>query len=114
MAHEYKDPDIIKAYLEGSDLHKLVMQEVGVERTLAKNINFGILYGFAISSLAEFIQVSQKRAKEIYNKWYARFKMVPKYREKVKWDVTKHGFVETLFGRRRRFAGIKMDAYATR
>ncbi len=114
LAHQSQDASIIKAYREGSDLHRLVQDEVGVERTLAKNINFGILYGFAIDSLAEFIQVSRKRANEIYNEWHERFQGVPKYKEKVRWQVTKYGYVETIFGRRRRFHGLRLDAYSHR
>ena len=114
LAHQVNDPEIIQAYLSGGDFHKLVETELQVERNVAKVVNFGVLYGFSIPSLAQFLGVSFKKAESIYNRWQERFKSVGTYRQKVHWKAMKQGFVETLFGRRRRFFGVAMDEYALR
>lgn len=75
------------------------------------NVNFGLTYGMTIPSLAEFLDISEERAKTIYSKVYGAFKEVPKYKNRVRYDVMKNGFVETFFGRRRRFFGLEMNEF---
>lgn len=107
LAHQSQDKALIEAYHSGSDMHKLTMQEVGCERTMAKNVNFGIIYGMIVESLAEFIDVPVSRAQEIFDKVFKRFPGILTYKEYIEKFVAKYGYVESIFGRRRRFYGLR-------
>ncbi len=109
LAHMSRDPVLLKAYREGADIHGKTMEVAGVERTQAKNVNFGIVYGLSIPSLAEFLGVSVRRAGEIYDTVYGAYKEIPKYKYQVFCTMLRQGYVESIFGRRRRFHGLKSE-----
>jgi len=115
LAHQSRDPDLIKLFKEGADIHKRVMEMTGLtDRNPAKTVSFGILYGLTEKSLAEMLKVSIEKAQYYYTKWYEMAKCVKPYRKKVHIDLVRNGFVESVWGRRRRFKGIALDDYADR
>ncbi len=109
------DKKMTEIFKEGKDIHSGVASFVfGVPidkvdhemRRKAKVINFGIIYGMGVSSLRKNLGGTREEAQKFYDNYFNQFSGVRDYLEKVKVDVTKNGFTETLFGRRRYFPNI--------
>lgn len=112
------DEKLLRVFKEGGDIHTEVASFVfGVEkdkvdremRRRAKVINFGILYGMGVNALRANLgsSVSRAEAAEYLEDYFKTFSGVTAWIEKTKAFVHKHGYVETLYGRRRYFPGIK-------
>jgi len=110
-----QDPNLIEIFRKGDDVHtavasrvfKVAMSDVTKEmRRHAKVINFGILYGMGVSSLKKNLGGTQKEAAEFYDNYFDEFKNFKNYLEDTKEFARKHGYTETLFGRRRYFPAI--------
>jgi DNA polymerase I len=113
LSEDKKLTDIFK---KGEDVHTGVAVRVfGVKpeevtktmRIKAKTINFGILYGMGVNALRANLKTDRKEAQEFYNNYFETFKELAEYLDRVKADTERKGYTETLFGRRRYFAGIK-------
>lgn len=76
-------------------------------RRKAKAINFGILYGMGVTSLKEGMKVERKEAQEFYDQYKATFTRLMDYLEEVKAFAWKHGYTETILGRRREVPLLK-------
>ena len=110
MAHFSKDPVLVQAFRSGEDIHARTAQEVfGVgplaqtaeHRRAAKAINFGIIYGLSAFGLAQQINVPQKEAAQFIAAYFARYKGVKAYLDRVLEETRKSGETRTLFGRAR-------------
>ena len=73
-------------------------------RTAVKRVVFGMLYGAGPRKIAETIGISLEQAKSIIDLLFQMFPSIQRYMEQTKWELRTFGFVETYFGRRRRFA----------
>jgi DNA polymerase-1 len=111
-----KDPILCEIFKSGRDVHQEVAARVfGVDasnvdremRRRAKIINFGILYGMGVNALRAQLGTSTAEAHQFYDDYFDTFKRLAEYLEEVKGFARKHGYTETLFGRRREFSGIK-------
>lgn len=100
----------------GRDVHTEVAAMVfGVDhehvdaemRRRAKVINFGILYGMGVNALRAQLGSSTAEAHEFLENYFHTFKTLAEYLERTKGFARKHGYTETLFGRRRQFAEMK-------
>ena len=98
-----------KAFLENTDIHKLTASQIlnvpidkvsKEERRNAKAINFGIIYGLSAFGLAKQIGVSRSDAKKYIEEYFIMYPGIREYMEKVKTNLEKNGFVQTLFGRK--------------
>ncbi len=107
-----KDERLHQIFNSGEDIHSataMAVFHVGKDevtremRRRAKVINFGILYGMGVRSLAENLGVSQAEAKIFYDAYFDGFPGMRRYIEETKKFAEKNGYVETLFGRRRYF-----------
>lgn len=76
-------------------------------RRKAKVINFGILYGMGVTALKEGMGVERKEAQEFYDQYKKTFSRLMDYLEEVKAFAWKHGYTETLLGRRREVPLLK-------
>src|SRR5690606_6348506 len=76
-------------------------------RRRAKVINFGILYGMGVNALKTQLGTSLAEAHAFYDDYFATFTTLAKYLESTKGYARKHGYTETLFGRRRQFPEMK-------
>jgi DNA polymerase-1 len=109
LAHFSEDATLINAFNENKDIHletavKIFGKETAKEhRSIAKNINFGLIYGMGARKLADTINVSNKEAKEFIEKYFASFPTVKNFLNSQKELVKKQGYVETLLKRRRFF-----------
>ncbi len=103
LAHFSKDENLIKAFLNNEDIHQKTADLIGVSRSIAKSINFGLIYGMGPKKLSETINVSLKEAREFIEKYFKSFPTVKHFIEKTKEEAKQKGYVETLLKRRRFF-----------
>jgi DNA polymerase-1 len=103
-----KDPAIIKAYQEGSDMHTATAQKqfgktevTKDERGLGKTINFAVLYGSTEFGLKKNLQIPMDEAKEILNKFWSGYPKLSKFMEFAGKKILELGFSTTPLGRRR-------------
>lgn len=111
-----QDEYFIKVFKDGKDIHSAVAMKVfGVAekdvthdmRRKAKVINFGILYGMGVTALKQNLGTDRKEAQIFHDNYFAQFPSIANYLESIKNFAQKHGYTETLFGRKRYFPGIK-------
>lgn len=110
IAHMSQDPEMIKAFNEGSDFHAATASRlfnVPVEmvsreyRSYAKTVNFGIIYGVSAFGLSQQTDLSRKEAKEIIDNYYKTFPRLKAYMDEMVEGARDKGYVETIFNRRR-------------
>ena len=110
MAHLSKDKNMIDAFLSGYDIHaataakiyKVDIKEVTADmRRKAKTANFGIIYGISVFGLAERMNVDRKEAKELIDGYFETYPQVKSYMDKSIQVAREHGYVETIFHRKR-------------
>lgn len=110
MAHFSQDPHLLAAFRNGQDIHAATAAKIfnvpiesvtKEQRRRAKTANFGIIYGISAFGLAQQLDCSRSEAKALIDGYFAAFPKVIDYIESQKRFAREHGFVETLFGRRR-------------
>ncbi len=111
-----KDKKLIEIFKSGRDVHREVAaavfdvapEKVDAEmRRRAKIINFGILYGMGANALKAQLGTSIAEAHQFSDDYFSTFKTLAEYLESTRGYARKHGFTETLFGRRRQFPEMK-------
>jgi DNA polymerase I len=111
-----KDEKLCEIFRSGRDVHQEVASAVfnvasdTVDREMrrrAKIINFGILYGMGVNALKTQLGTSLAEAHQFYEDYFSTFSTLAEYLESTKGYARKHGFTETLFGRRRQFPEMK-------
>lgn len=109
MAHLSGDEGLLKAFLEGSDVHRATAGEIfGVnpdavdaeQRRVAKSINFGLMYGMSAFGLAKQLGLERGAAQRYIERYFARYPGVARYMEETRAQAREQGYVETVFGRR--------------
>ena len=115
LAHLAGDEVMIEAFTEGIDIHTqtasrlfgLKPEQVGVqERSRAKTINFGVLYGMGAHRLSNELKIPFREAKSFIDDYFARFPSIREYIERQKEQARARGWVETILGRRRNLPEI--------
>lgn len=101
--HSWFTQEIFGIPYEEVEAKKDIDKEMKNLRTTVKRVVFGILYGAMARKIAETAGVSEERAQEIIDKLFDRFPSLRGYMDQVVAQIHSRGFVETLFGRRRRF-----------
>ena len=110
MAHLSGDPNLIAAFASGEDLHQRTASEVlGIppmlvgpdERSRAKAVNFGIIYGLSAFGLAKQLNIPQGDARDYIRLYFERYSKVKQFKEDTIEQTKRTGFSRTLFGRRR-------------
>lgn len=105
-----QDPAMISSFLNGEDFHKstaakvfnIPMEEVSREqRSHAKTVNFGIIYGVSAFGLSEQTGLSRSESKTLIDNYYEAYPILKKYIAEQVEIARKNGYVETLLGRRR-------------
>jgi DNA polymerase-1 len=108
-------PQLRNAFRDGLDIHALTASEIfGVPvknmpaevRRRAKAINFGIIYGISAFGLANQLGIEREEAGAYIKKYFERFPGIRDYMEESKAFAKKHGYVETLFGRKCHYPDI--------
>lgn len=123
LAHISGDETMKNAFLAGEDIHAVTASQVfGVplsevtplQRSRAKAVNFGIVYGISAFSLAQDIGVWPGEAKEYIDAYLEKYHGVREYMERVIAEARERGYVETLYGRRRPMPELKSPNRNTR
>lgn len=116
LAHLTLDPNLIKTFNEGRDVHTEVAARVfGVEsdqvtkdmRRAAKVINFGIIYGMGVNALKENLGGTRAEAQTFYDNYFAAYPTIKHYFEEVVSTTKEMGYTKTIYGRRRYFPGFR-------
>ena len=122
-AHISGDPAMSEAFKKGEDIHtrtaaqvfrlkpELVTKEM---RRQAKTLNFGVLYGMGILGFQRAAGVSRDEARQFIQNYMQEFSGLAKFIEDTKDNARRHGYVETIFGRRRQIPEINSAMPAVR
>jgi len=119
MAHMADEPYLQKAFMEGQDIHRatgaLIFDTTvdaisSDQRSFAKRINFGLLYGMGAFRLARDSELTLAEANLFIKTYFERLPKVKQYMENMKTKLHQEGFTETLLGRRRYYGDIKGSA----
>ncbi|KTC64653.1 DNA polymerase I (plasmid) [Legionella adelaidensis] len=109
MAHLSQDPNLLKAFSLGLDIHTATASEIfdtslekvtSEQRRSAKAVNFGLIYGMSSFGLAKQIGVERQVAQEYIDRYFTRYPGVLEYMERTRKQAHQQGYVETVFGRR--------------
>ncbi len=110
LAHLSEDPALIKAFQEGFDIHRFTASEVlgkapeevtSTERSHAKAVNFGIIYGISDFGLARDLGITREEAKQYMEKYFARYPSIQSYMHSLIEEARETGAVRTMYGRLR-------------
>ena len=105
-----EDPNMIQSFRDGLDIHAATAAKVyGVsieavtreQRSAAKAVNFGIIYGQSAFGLAQNLKISRTEAKEIIDSYFEQYGTIKNYMDKVIAQAREEGYVETIMKRRR-------------
>lgn len=113
MAHQSKDPTMLKVYREGLDIHDMTRKAVGLPdskegRTTAKNINFGLQYGAGPKRIQHElwvkagIRITDEQVKEYVKKFFETYPGIKKYHHRIARECEANGYVLSILKRRRR------------
>lgn len=123
LAHMSEDKHMINAFREGKDIHKQAASKVfktpidevtKEQRSNAKAVNFGIVYGISDFGLGEQLGISRKLAKKYIDEYLAEYEGIKKFMDDTTEKAKEIGYVETLFNRRRYIPELKSNNYMVR
>jgi DNA polymerase-1 len=123
LAHIAGDEVMQRAFESNEDIHTVTASQVfdtpldevtSVERSRAKAVNFGIVYGISAFSLAQDIGVSPVEAKRYIENYLNKYAGVRAYMTSVVKNAKASGYVSTIFGRRRELPELKSSNHNTR
>lgn len=109
MAHLSRDPNLVKAFAMGWDIHAATASEIfqvpldqvsKEQRRRAKAVNFGLIYGMSSFGLAKQLGIDRQDAQHYMDIYFSRYPGVLEYMERTRAQAHQQGYVETLFGRR--------------
>lgn len=112
LAHIADEPTLLEAFQQGQDIHAATASVVyGIpldrvtkeQRIFAKRVNFGVLYGMGAFRLARDSNLTLAEARSFIDTYFSRLPKVQEYIENTKQMAREQGYVQTLFGRKRRF-----------
>ena len=119
-AHLADEPTMLEIYRTGGDIHTRTAQAVTgrnnvtkEDRTRAKAVNFGFLYGMGAASFKDYardsygVHLTDEEASDYRKKFFELYSALPLWHKRTKEAAVKNGYVETLFGRRRYLDGLK-------
>lgn len=123
LAHMSGDEGMIRAFREGDDIHRRTASEVfgvpfeevtSAQRSAAKAVNFGIVYGISDYGLARNLGIARKEAAHYIELYLARYPGIQRYMLESVAAGKRDGYVRTLMGRRRELPELQSSNYNTR
>lgn len=120
LAHMSNDESLIESYNMGMDIHSATASKVfnvpidqvtKQQRSNAKAVNFGIIYGMSAFGLSQDLSISRKEATEYINQYFETYPKVKYYLDNVVDFAKKNGYVKTLFGRKRPIPELKSSNF---
>lgn len=110
LAHMSDDEQLIKAYNEAQDIHRLTASQVfhvelnevtDLQRRNAKAVNFGIVYGISSFGLSQDLSITRKEASDYIKQYFKTYPKIKAFLDQTVEDARTKGYAETIFGRRR-------------
>ena len=123
LAHMSGDENLIRAYREAQDIHRLTASQVfhvpfdevtPLQRRNAKAVNFGIVYGISSFGLSQDLSITRKEAQEYIEKYFVTYPKIKEFLDGCVEKAKKDGFAETMFGRRRPVPELKSSNFMQR
>ncbi len=109
MAHLSGDLNLIRAFQNKADIHKISAAQIFKiplasvdenQRRIAKSINFGLIYGMSSFGLSKQLNITVMEAENYMGRYFNQYPQILEYMEKTRECAIKNGYVETIFGRR--------------
>lgn len=123
LASLAEDPAMIRAFQEGADIHRKTAAEVNhksleevtdLERSRAKAVNFGIIYGISDYGLSQQLGISRKEAQAYIDSYKAAYPQIGSYMETIVYQAKEDGYVTTSYGRRREIPELQSSNFNVR
>lgn len=123
LAHISNDEHMVQAFINGEDIHKQAASKVfntpinevtKEQRSNAKAVNFGIVYGISDFGLGEQLHISRKKAKQYIDQYLEEYSGIKQFMSDVVEKAKETGYVETQFNRRRYIPELKSSNYMVR
>ena len=123
LAHVSNDEHMVQAFINGEDIHRQAASKVfntpidevtKEQRSNAKAVNFGIVYGISDFGLGEQLHISRKKAKQYIEQYLEQYSGIKQFMNDVVEDAKEKGYVETQFKRRRYIPELKSSNYMVR
>jgi DNA polymerase-1 len=123
LAHLSGDPALIDAFNSGADIHRNTAARVlGIpedqisqsDRSKAKAVNFGVIYGMSSFGLSSELNITRKEAEAYINEYFKKHEAVKDYLDSQVDFARKHGYAVTMMGRRRYIPEITASNYMVR
>ena len=123
LAHLSKDENLIDAFNKGEDIHRMTASRVlGIpaeqitvaDRSRAKAVNFGVIYGMSGFGLSEELNITRKEAEAYIEEYFKKHEKVKAYMDEQIAKAKKTGYSETILGRKRPIHEITASAYMVR
>ena len=123
LAHMSGDENLIKAYREAQDIHRLTASQVfhvpfeevtSLQRRNAKAVNFGIVYGISSFGLSQDLSITRKEAQDYIQRYFETYPKIKEFLDGCVAEAKEKGYVTTLFGRRRPVPELKSSNFMQR
>lgn len=123
LAHMSGDENLIQAYREAQDIHRLTASQVfhipfdevtDLQRRNAKAVNFGIVYGISSFGLSQDLSITRKEAQDYIQKYFETYPKIKEFLDGCVKDAKEKGYVATMFGRRRQVPELKSSNFMQR
>ena len=123
MAHFSRDQALTEAFADGRDIHRFVAAQVygidpdevdSTQRTQAKAVNFGIIYGQTAYGLSRGIGIPVEQAQRFIDDYFARYPSIKTFISEVIEQAQRQGHVRTILGRRRAIPDINSQNHNRR
>lgn len=123
LAHMSGDENLIHAYREAQDIHRLTASQVfhipfdevtDLQRRNAKAVNFGIVYGISSFGLSQDLSISRKEAQEYIQKYFETYPKIKEFLDACVEEAKEQGYARTMFGRRRPMPELKSSNFMQR
>lgn len=123
LAHMSDDANLIEAYIESKDIHAATaslvfhvpLEEVTkTQRSNAKAVNFGIVYGISSFGLSQDLSISKKEAEKYINDYFKSYPGIKNYLDDAVHQAKEKGYSTTMFGRKRPIPELKSGNFMQR
>ena len=123
LAHLSGDENLIEAYKEAQDIHRMTASQVfhvpfeevtDLQRRNAKAVNFGIVYGISSFGLSQDLSITRKEAAEYIENYFATYPKIKGFLDGLVAEAKEQGYVETMFQRRRPVPEIRSENFMQR
>lgn len=123
LAHMSGDETLIEAYREGQDIHRITASQVfhipfeevtSKDRSNAKAVNFGIVYGISGFGLGQDLHISKKEAEAYIKKYFETYPKIKEFMDRLVEQGKEKGYVETIYHRIRPIPELKSSNFMQR